>query len=506
MTTAVFAHPLCLDDTFPVKGGSSFCTDSTSETYGSCCHSAQALQQRLFLYDHHTLSAACAPYQAKVACAACNPFASHAYAAGVNGEVGYCKGFCNKYVKACAKDMQLPEDFCALHSSDSMYCYPYVESDATPSTTLEPFFKNLTLPSKLVGAFMRPDLRVWWFLDQSGKIFEVPHDPLATSMRLVLDITSRVNQGGGELGLLGLAFSPDFSTTKRFYINYVDNEMETVIARHVHNGHMRGTGNVEARLLQFHQPSENHNGGTLLFKPSDIEHPEGKDHYDLYISTGDGGGDDDPHRNGQSLTTNLGKILRLRISSDVSESGFSIPADNMRSNDGKLTLIYALGMRNPWKCTFDATTDLLYCGDVGQEAVEEFDIIYIGQNYGWSNYEGTHLLNGPDAILYNPVYEYCHSDTAACASVVGECIIGGYVYRGSLHSDTYGVSYIFADYMQESILRAFKEPGTGAWNAEPLVATTGWSISSLAEDRDRELYVIQYGVGANMYALPAKAT
>lgn len=488
-TIAVAAcHPLCMDDTFPVPVSPlTFCAAITNK-YGSCCNVTkdQTLKSQ---FEALGVSAACAPFQSQFTCAPCNPFAVHAYAAGNNGEVGLCAAFCDAYAKACG----LPAEFCASHVSDSIYCFPYQEPASPPSTSLTPFFKKLTLSSRVIGAFMRPDVKKWWVADQRGTITEIAHDPQTTQKRTVLDIQYRVNQGRGgvqgELGMLGMAFSPDFAKTGQYYVNYVDNSMNTVVARY-----STSTGTTETRVISFHQPFENHNGGTLLFKPSAYTSPDTT--FDLFISTGDGGNANDPYRNAQNVNSNLGKILRIRVSS--SSIGYTNPSDNVESN-GTATSIYAYGMRNPWKCTFDDATDALYCGDVGQEKVEEIDVIRQGGNYGWPNYEGTYYNRGPVLSYSAPTYQYCHTGST-CAAVTGECVIGGYVYRGSLHADSYGGAYIFADYSKKSL---FIKETTGV---SVLVANTGWLISSLAQDGDRELYVVRYGDGgANLYMVPERS-
>ncbi|KAG5187391.1 Sorbosone dehydrogenase-domain-containing protein [Tribonema minus] len=482
------AHPLCLDNACPstaVQPALTFCTDVKANPNGSCCDATEERAVKAQYYDSHVLSNACEPYQRQVACASCDPFAVHLFASGNSGEVGFCSSFCASYFTACKADLGLPDDFCAVHATDSPYCFPYIEPAIPPSMTLEPFFQKITLPPQTVGVFMRPDTKAWWIIDQRGRILEVQNDPQATSMRTILDIQGRVNQGTngaqGELGLLGLAFSPDFTTTKRYFINYVNNTMSSVVARYSLN-----SGNIETKLVTFKQPYQNHNGGTLLFKLSDI-----RAHYN-------GGGANDPKHNTQNLDSKLGKILRIRLSS--AGAGFTVPPDNVKNSKGETTLVYAYGMRNPWKCSFDWLTDDLYCGDVGQETREEIDVITRGANYGWSNYEGTQYNNSPSISYTKPLYEYCHTQ---CAAVSGSCIIGGYMYRGSLYADVYNGNYIYADYSAKSLLRMYT--GADGLKTSSVIAVTGWLISSLAQDNSRELYAVRYGDGSNLYAIPGSA-
>ena len=163
-------------------------------------------------------------------------------------------------------------------------------------TPLEPYFQNLgeLIPTQMTGMFMKPNSNFWWIINQRGQIFEVKNKRNADTTQIVMDISLQIvadgENGLGEMGLLGLAFSPDFLSTNNFYINYINTERDTTIARYTYKeGDPDGTACTEQVLMQFYQPYENHNGGTLLFSPADIARPSGSSFYDLYIVTGDGG-------------------------------------------------------------------------------------------------------------------------------------------------------------------------------------------------------------------------
>ena len=236
-----------------------------------------------------------------------------------------------------------------------------------------------------------------------------------------MDIHERVGSQGSEQGLLGLAFHPKFAENGFFFVNYTDLQGNTVISRFT--GAAK-TGQVdpatEKILLQVKQPYPNHNGGGVVFGP---------DGY-LYLSLGDGGSGGDPQNHAQSLDTFLGKILRI----DVNQGDrYAIPADNPFAKGGGLPEIWAYGLRNPWRFSFDLQTHDLFIADVGQNAYEEVDFIPAGSgagyNYGWRFREGLHpYKNDPPAglKLVDPVWEYGHDQ--------GCSITGGFVYRGKLRA------------------------------------------------------------------------
>ena len=216
-----------------------------------------------------------------------------------------------------------------------------------------------------------------------------------------LDLTSKVGSSGNERGLLGLAFDPDFANNKFLYVDYTRaGDFATVVERYTAiDG---DTADPNSGLVIFgpvSDPQSNHNGGTLVFGPDEK----------LYIGLGDGGSAGDPERAGQDLSTRLAKILRYDVDP---ERGLVVPPDNpFIGRDGALPEIWAYGLRNPWRCTFDRQVGTLFCGDVGQDKLEEVDIVVKGGNYGWRHMEGFNCtgLSGcvcNDIALTKPVHDY----------------------------------------------------------------------------------------------------
>jgi glucose/arabinose dehydrogenase len=267
--------------------------------------------------------------------------------------------------------------------------------------------------------------------------------------------------------LLGLVFHPNYPENGLFFVNYTDRSGDTVIARY----RVTGDPNVadpssETVLLRADQPYGNHNGGGLAFGP---------DGY-LYIGLGDGGSGGDPFGNGQKLDTFLGKILRLDVDS---AEPYAIPADNPFENE-----IWAYGLRNPWRISFDSLTSDLYIGDVGQNQWEEIDFVAAGtpggMNFGWNYLEGTHPYEGSppqNAQLVPPVAEYDHSQ--------GCSVTGGYVYRGMM-SQWNGI-YLYGDYCTGTVWGLIRS-GEG-WQNQALFGAVG-NITSFGQDALGEVYIL----------------
>jgi glucose/arabinose dehydrogenase len=317
--------------------------------------------------------------------------------------------------------------------------------------------------------------------DGSNRLFVVEQDGIirviengATLAEPFLNIEENVGSGGNEQGLLGLAFHPDYENNGYFYVNYTGLDGNTVIARF----QVSADPNVadaasETQLLTVAQPYENHNGGNLIFGP---------DGY-LYIGLGDGGSGGDPQGNGQDLETLLGKMLRIDVNSG---EPFAIPADNPFANGGGLPEIWAYGLRNPWRFSFDRSTGDLYIADVGQGQWEEISFlpggIVGGSNFGWNYFEGTHVYQGaaPEgASFVPPVTEYDHS---------GRCsVTGGFVYRGPSLPEWTGI-YIYGDYCSGEVMGLFQQPD-GAWVSQVLFTQPSF-ITSFGEDEAGELYLV----------------
>ncbi len=314
-------------------------------------------------------------------------------------------------------------------------------------------------------------------VEQEGKIWVIESGN--TVANAFLDISAKVGSQGNEQGLLGLAFDPDYENSGNFYVNYTDLNGDTVIARfHISGDPNRADASSEETLLQVDQPYPNHNGGNLVFGP---------DGY-LYAGLGDGGSGGDPHGNGQSLDTLLGKILRIDVKSG---SPYSIPSDNPFASGGGLPEIWAYGLRNPWRFSFDSATGDLYIADVGQDAWEEVDFLQNGtaggSNFGWNLFEGNHPYQGtpPDgATFVTPVAEYPHG---------GRCsITGGYVYRGAALPAWQGV-YFYGDYCSGEIFGLLQHPD-GSWESQ-LLYNLDINITSFGLDESGELYVVDRNGG-----------
>jgi glucose/arabinose dehydrogenase len=315
---------------------------------------------------------------------------------------------------------------------------------------------------------------------QAGEIMVFPDEQNVSSATTFLDIRTLVDASGNEQGLLGLAFDPHFSTDGFFYVYYTSSagdSRQAVVARFSVNSTDPNSADLSSELivLQIQQPPafNNHNAGMLAFGPDG----------DLYIGVGDGGSEGDPMGNGQNTSTLLGKILRIDVANATVQQPYSIPADNpLVSQSGARGEIWAYGLRNPWRFSFDSVTGQLWVGDVGQDRYEEVDQVTRGGNYGWNVMEGFSCYSpstGCDETgLQLPVVEYPH--TVGCA------IIGGYVYRGSGIPSLYG-TYVYGDYCTGNIW-ALQYNGTAVTYHAELVAG-GPSISSFGVDSQGNLYV-----------------
>lgn len=336
-------------------------------------------------------------------------------------------------------------------------------------------FPELTF-SQPVGIYSAGDGSNRLFVvEQAGIIRVFQNSENSSASTVFLDITDRV-VFSGEQGLLGLVFHPNFTTDGYFYTDYVaPNPTRTVIARYT-----VAAGNPDVAdkasefvILEIAQPFSNHKGGQIAFGP---------DGY-LYIGMGDGGSEGDPLGNGQNRSTMLGKILRIDVNAPSASRNYSIPADNpfVGNTLGYREEIYAYGFRNPWRFSFDSASGKLWVGDVGQDRLEEIDVVEKGKNYGWNIMEGTLCYNPPSGCnetgLELPVYEYDHS--------LGNAIIGGYVYHGVGLSELAG-DYFYGDYGSGRIW-ALSANGTNT-----LLIDSTLTISSFGIDENQELYVCAF--------------
>ena len=337
-------------------------------------------------------------------------------------------------------------------------------------------FPNLTFNSP-VGIINSGDgtNRLFVF-EQQGTIRVFDNSANTATSKVFLDVADSV-LSGGEQGLLGLAFHPNYRNNGYFYVDYVaDNPRRTIIARYNVNANDpdQADRNSEVILLEISQPFTNHKGGQLAF---------GTDGY-LYIGLGDGGSGGDPFGNGQNRSALLGKLLRIDVNSPSAGRNYGIPADNPFAGNtlGYREEIYAYGFRNPWRFSFDSSTGTLWVGDVGERQREEIDIVEKGKNYGWNIMEGTLTFSsGSQAGLELPVWEYGRDQ--------GIAIIGGYVYRGSTSTGLTG-SYVYGDYGSGKIW-ALTLSGTGT-PTNTLLVDSALTISSFGVDSNNELYICAF--------------
>lgn len=351
-----------------------------------------------------------------------------------------------------------------------------------------------------------------WILDKEGKREEKPF----------LDLTSKLtklNQGFDERGLLGLVLHPDFKNNQKFYVYYSAPKSETAPTDFDHTSHLsefvakEEILSTERVLLKIDQPYFNHNGGSIQFGPDGF----------LYIAMGDGGEANDVGRrpeigNGQYLDTLLGKILRIDVNADKE---YKIPADNpFVGKTGVRPEIFAYGLRNPWRMSFDRGGKReLFAADVGQAAYEEVNIVVKGGNYGWRIREGFHCFNpkspknAPEECpktgangepLLDPIFEYKNFGAfPKDPEAKGTSITGGYIYRGKALANLQG-NYIFADWSRlwvkaDGVIFAASRSEQGkTWKMQPIELTShpkgvGGYVVSFGEDADGELYVLTNG-------------
>jgi glucose/arabinose dehydrogenase len=329
-----------------------------------------------------------------------------------------------------------------------------------------------------------------WVMEQAGTVWIVDQATGEREKEPFLEIKSEVSREGNEEGLLGLAFAADFATTGRYYVNLTDKDQHTRIVRFISKDQKTTDPKSAEVLLKYQQDFRNHNGGWIAFGP---------DGY-LYIANGDGGSANDPKQRAQDLDSLLGKILRIDVSP---ETGYKVPADNpFVGNKAGKPEIWAYGVRNPWRNSFDRETGDFWMADVGQGLWEEINFMPKdkgnGANYGWRLREG-HIATpakdvGGDAPkdAIEPIYVYPHGG----GKNEGISVTGGYVYRGEKIKELKG-RYIFADYQNPRIWSIKQDAGEadGFIDHTDALQPEGGRInliSSFAEDNDGELYIIDH--------------
>ena len=367
-----------------------------------------------------------------------------------------------------------------LTSLTLVFCFTSC-AQAQPNIELLTFASGFTRPLDIANCgderlFIVEQRGIIWILDQNGNKLPTPF----------LNIDPSVGSGGNEQGLLGLAFHPNYAENGYFYVNYTKNNGDTRVSRF---SVMPGDPNQadpasEMMLFEVDQPFSNHNGGCVKFGP---------DGY-LYLGLGDGGSGGDPQGNGQNRLKMLGKMLRIDV--DGGEP-YAIPPDNPFVNaSSALPEIWAYGLRNPWRFSFDRNTGDLWIGDVGQDAWEEVDFQPAnspgGQNYGWRCYEGNHTYNAngcdPMSTMTFPVAEY--QNAASCS------VTGGFVYRGCNFPELYG-HYLYTDYCT-GLVWSLTPNGTGGWNNQQLANLTDFQFVSFGENKNGELFLTGLSNG-NIY-------
>ncbi len=315
---------------------------------------------------------------------------------------------------------------------------------------------------------------------QEGQIIVFQNNDDVESLTVFLDIRDRVDDSENEEGLLGLAFDPHYESNGYFYVHYTaSSPSRSIISRFSVTVDDQQKADIESELviLQINQPFDNHNGGHIAFGP---------DGY-LYIGLGDGGNGGDPHGNGQNNETLLGTILRIDVSDSSEQKKYGIPPDNPFAGlKYEKNEIWAYGLRNPWRFSFDEETGLLWVGDVGQNKFEEIDIVEKGGNYGWNMLEGFHChpdsTSSCDSEKFEaPIVEYDRDE--------GCSVTGGYVYRGSIFDFLYG-SYIYGDFCS-GLIWALNYDGTKIVDVTILV-DSDLIISSFGEDEEGELYILSF--------------
>lgn len=354
--------------------------------------------------------------------------------------------------------------------------------EARPSVTLLPIVSRGSLSMLSFPPSLKSPVFLTHARDQSGRLFIVEQPGTIRILERgkllevpFLDIKERVIFEG-EQGLLGLAFHPEYRLNGRFFVNYTrKDDGATVIAEYHRSEPMDLAGREERILLLIPQPYPNHNGGMIAFGP---------DGY-LYIGMGDGGSGGDPQNRAQNKNELLGKLLRIDVNNLVP---YGIPTDNPFVKSKEEHEVFAIGLRNPWRFSFDRETGYLWLADVGQNRWEEVNVVRKGGNYGWRVMEGFHCFNLPEPCgkenFISPLLEYDHQG--------GRCsITGGYVYRGRSVSELAGL-YIYGDYCSGEIF-AVHTAKDGRIVGEPwLLAKSKMRISSFGEDDAGEIYVLDH--------------
>jgi uncharacterized repeat protein (TIGR03806 family) len=406
----------------------------------------------------------------------------------------------NKSMKYVENLKNLVSIFVVTFITASVFAQPYGLTERVPNTSfllstagdtlaemdMEQVFSRLDFTQPVFLTHANDGSDRLFVVEKPGRITVFKNHVDVTESQVFLDIQDRVEVRGSESGLLSMAFHPSYPDSNKIYVCYNYGDFYSRVSEfHVSptDSNLADT-NSERVLLTVSQPYTNHNGGQLAFGP---------DGY-LYIGFGDGGSGGDPLGHGQNLQTLLGAILRIDVDSLLGERNYGIPSDNplVANLQDWREEIWAWGLRNPWRFSFDRLTGDLWAGDVGQNRWEEIDLVEMGKNYGWNKMEGFHCYRPPSECdttgLTLPVVEYEHTGES------GRSVTGGYVYRGSRLERLQG-TYIYGDYVVRTIWGLKYE--NGEITDHKVLAQSPVSISSFGEDETGDLYIVGYN--GNIY-------
>ena len=367
------------------------------------------------------------------------------------------------------------------------------QEDTLP-VKVEPAFPNIRVDRPIVITHAGDNSNRLFIASQLGKIHVIPNDQGVEETSVFLDVEARVRYVDkmNEEGLLGFAFHPEYRKNGYFYLYYTttDAPLTSVISRFsVSKDANVADPESEVELMRIKQPFWNHNGGTIAF---------GHDGY-LYVGLGDGGKANDPFKNAQNLGTLLGSILRIDVDRHDAGKAYGIPRDNpFVDRDGARGEIYAYGLRNVWRLSFDRKTGALFVADVGQDIWEEINVVTKGGNYGWNLREGKHKFgpNGaePSDSLVEPILEYNHK--------VGKSITGGHVYRGEQGKSLAG-KYIYADYVS-GIMWALTINKDNTAGTNYVIPWSKLPVLTFGEDQKGEIYFSTHLAGGRLYRFVEK--
>ncbi len=359
--------------------------------------------------------------------------------------------------------------------------------------TFEPVHENISFKEPIQVLYDGVDNTHMYVVEKDGVVYSVTDEKTTSKKNKFMDITDRVVVKNSEEGLLSLAFHPNFSENKLLYVWYTADNPDSrknnmLLSSFKVNEEGVVDNSSEQILLTVKQPWGNHNGGTVLFGSDGL----------IYLSIGDGGSGGDPHGNGQNKSTLLGTIVRIDVNNAQEEKAYSIPTDNpFVGEKNTREEIWAYGLRNVWRMSFDKDTGKLWAGDVGQHDWEEIDIIEKGGNYGWKIREGAHEFDSKASVprgLIDPVHEYGRRD--------GGSVTGGYVYRGSDLKDYVG-HYFFNDYMSGRTWALHQ--GEDGVSVKRIAIDSPLAVSSFGETPTGELLICgfknAYGRKGKIYRL-----